>query len=96
MLVAVLAAGLTLTARAVPAADIGSAEDCQRAIDTDASTAREAAAVWARSGGGVPARLCEAAAPGELLAQGVDDAVPEIDLGEGYLVATPPEGLLEL
>lgn len=62
VLVAVLAAGLTLTARAVPAADIGSAEDCQRAIDTDASTAREAAAVWARSGGGVPARLCEAAA----------------------------------
>lgn len=57
-----LAAMLVLVAPAVHAADIGSAEDCQRAIDTDASAAREAAAVWARSGGGVAARLCEAAA----------------------------------
>ncbi len=62
LLLSVLAAGLSLAAPAVPAADIGSAEDCQRAIDADAPAAREAAAVWARSGGGVAARLCEAAA----------------------------------
>ena len=32
----------------------------------------------------------------EVLIPFVMDIVPEIDLGEGYLVATPPEGLLEL
>lgn len=32
----------------------------------------------------------------EVLIPFVMDIVPEIDLDEGYLVATPPEGLLEL
>jgi len=50
---------------ATPAAaevTIAAPEDCAPAIAADAAAAREAAAVWSRLGGGVPARLCEAAA----------------------------------
>ena len=42
------------------AAEIRSAEDCAAAVAADPAAAREAAAVWTRLGGGVPARLCEA------------------------------------
>jgi tetratricopeptide (TPR) repeat protein len=44
------------------AAEIRSAGECAAAVAADPASAREEAAVWARSGGGVPARLCEAAA----------------------------------
>ena len=52
---------LLLLVLATPAAaEIRSAEDCAAAISADPAAAREAAAVWTRLGGGVPARLCEA------------------------------------
>jgi tetratricopeptide (TPR) repeat protein len=54
---------IALLAAAAPAqAEIRRAADCAPAIAADAQAAREAAALWARTGGGVPARLCEAAA----------------------------------
>jgi tetratricopeptide (TPR) repeat protein len=53
---------LLLLAAAPAAADIRSAEDCAAAVAVDPAAAREAAAVWQRLGGGVPARLCEAEA----------------------------------
>ncbi len=43
-------------------AEIGSAEECTAAVAADPAAAREDAAIWSRMGGGVPARLCEAAA----------------------------------
>jgi tetratricopeptide (TPR) repeat protein len=51
-----------LLAAAPAAAEIRSAEDCAAAVAADPAAAREAAAVWQRLGGGVPARLCEAEA----------------------------------
>lgn len=56
-----LAAAATALAPAA-GAEIRSADACQPAIAADAAAAREDAAQWARLGGGVPARLCEAAA----------------------------------
>lgn len=56
-------AAVFLLATALPAiAEMGSVEECGPAIANNAEKAREDAAVWARGGGGVPARLCEAAA----------------------------------
>ncbi len=46
----------------VAAAEITSIEECGAAIEANPGIAREDAAVWYHSGGGVPARLCEAAA----------------------------------
>ena len=43
-------------------AEIASADACAAGVAADPARAREEAAVWARLGGGVPARLCEAAA----------------------------------
>ena len=43
-------------------AGITSPEECTAAIAADPEAAREDAALWSRTGGGVPARLCEAAA----------------------------------
>ncbi len=43
-------------------AEIASPEACEAAIAADPAAAREDAALWARTGGGVPARLCEGAA----------------------------------
>jgi tetratricopeptide (TPR) repeat protein len=53
---------LALLAAAPAAAEIRTPEACTAAIAADPASAREAAAVWERTGGGVPARLCEAAA----------------------------------
>jgi len=54
---------LAAAALAAPAtAEIASTEACEAAIAADPAAAREEAAVWSRSGGGVPARLCEGAA----------------------------------
>lgn len=47
-------------------AEIGSIEECGAAISADPESARENAAVWYHSGGGLPARLCEAAALEEM------------------------------
>ncbi len=54
---------------AAPAAhaEIRTTQDCTAAVAANPSAAREEAAIWERLGGGVPARLCEAAA---LAAQG--------------------------
>lgn len=51
-------------------AEVRSAEDCATAVAADPAAAREDAAVWARSGGGVAARLCEADALAALGANG--------------------------
>lgn len=68
-----LATALTLA----PAtqAEIRSADACAPAIAADAASAREDAAEWARLGGGVPARLCEAAA---LEALGADESAARL------------------
>ena len=52
------------------AAEIRSAEACAAAVAADPAAAREEAAIWARTGGGVPARLCEADALAALGAHG--------------------------
>jgi tetratricopeptide (TPR) repeat protein len=52
------------------AADIGSADACAAAVAADPAAAREEAALWARTGGGVAARLCEADALAALGAHG--------------------------
>ena len=52
------------------AAEIGSAEACKTAVAADPVAAREDAAAWARTGGGIPARLCEAEALAALGAHG--------------------------
>ena len=52
------------------AAEIGSAEACKIAVAADPVAAREDAAAWARTGGGIPARLCEAEALAALGAHG--------------------------
>ena len=52
------------------AAEIRTPDECNAAIAADPAAAREAAAVWQRMGGGVPARLCEAAALAALGAHG--------------------------
>lgn len=49
-----------LAAGPVRAEAIASAEACSAAVAADPAKAREAAALWERSGGGVAARLCEA------------------------------------
>lgn len=46
----------------IAAAEIGNSDDCRAALVADPARAREDAAVWERTGGGVPARLCSAAA----------------------------------
>ena len=51
-------------------ADIESAGACKAAVAVDPAAAREDAAAWARTGGGVPARLCEAEALAALGAHG--------------------------
>lgn len=43
-------------------AEISDTDACKAAVAADPAKAREDAAVWTRSGGGVPARLCEASA----------------------------------
>ncbi|MFT3974274.1 MAG: hypothetical protein QM699_12725 [Amaricoccus sp.] len=43
-------------------AEITNTDECKAALAADPAKAREDAAVWERSGGGVPARLCSAAA----------------------------------
>lgn len=43
-------------------AAIGNTDECKAALAADPGKAREDAAVWEREGGGVPARLCSAAA----------------------------------
>ncbi|WP_424932797.1 tetratricopeptide repeat protein [Amaricoccus macauensis] len=53
---------LLLPAPAPALADIGSTAECEAAIASDPQLAREEAGQWARSGGGVPAKICEAAA----------------------------------
>lgn len=62
---------LLLLLLAAPAeAEIRSAEDCAAAVASDPGAAREAAAVWERLGGGVPAQLCEADALAAMGAHG--------------------------
>jgi tetratricopeptide (TPR) repeat protein len=51
-------------------AEIRSAEGCAAAVAADPAMAREEAALWARTGGGVAARLCEADALAALGAHG--------------------------
>jgi tetratricopeptide (TPR) repeat protein len=58
----VIATALAAALAAPAAAEIASQSDCQVAIAADPAAAREEAAVWTRNGGGVNARLCEAAA----------------------------------
>lgn len=53
---------LALLAAASVRAEIRSSEECETAIAADPRMAREDAALWSRSGGGVEARVCEAAA----------------------------------
>ena len=55
---ALLAATLPVPAHAA----ITNTDECKAALAADPTRAREDAAVWERSGGGVPARLCSAAA----------------------------------
>ena len=52
------------------AAEVRSADACAAAVAADPAAAREEAALWARTGGGVPARLCEAEALAALGAHG--------------------------
>jgi len=52
------------------AAEIASPEACTAAVAADPAVAREEAALWARTGGGVPASLCEADALAALGAHG--------------------------
>lgn len=56
------AALLVATLPQLAAAEIADTDACKSAVIADPAKAREDAAVWARSGGGVPARLCEASA----------------------------------
>ncbi|HET9067903.1 MAG TPA: hypothetical protein VFN28_04610 [Amaricoccus sp.] len=53
---------IALLLAAPAAAEIRTPEACNAAVAADPAAAREAAALWQRSGGGVPARLCEASA----------------------------------
>jgi len=53
---------LSLAFASPVAAEITSTADCADAIRADPAGAREDAALWARTGGGVEARVCEAAA----------------------------------
>ena len=53
---------LLLAASPAAAAEIRTPAQCDAAVAADPAAAREAAAVWQRMGGGVPARLCEASA----------------------------------
>jgi TolA-binding protein len=53
---------LALLAAPAAQAEIRSADDCAAAVASNATAAREEAAIWTRLGGGVPARLCEAQA----------------------------------
>lgn len=58
-----IAAALFATTLPWPAAAaITNTDECKAALAGDPATAREDAAVWERNGGGVPARLCSAAA----------------------------------
>lgn len=58
-----IAAGLLAAALPIPAtAAITNTDECKAALAADPTKAREDAAVWEREGGGVPARLCSAAA----------------------------------
>ncbi len=84
-----LAAALGLAPAAAPA-EITSIETCRAAIDADPARAREDAALWSRSGGGIPARLCEAAA---LEAQGATASAARMltDLGSDAARAMPAE-----
>ncbi|HRO12914.1 hypothetical protein [Amaricoccus sp.] len=59
-----------LAAPPAQAVEVRTPEACNAAIAADPEAAREAAAVWQRMGGGVPARLCEAAALAALGAHG--------------------------
>lgn len=52
------------------AAEISSPDECRAAVAADPDQAREDAAIWFRSGGGVAARLCEADALSALGAHG--------------------------
>ncbi len=52
---------LTLSTPSAALAEINSIETCRAAIAADPVAAREEAAIWTRLGGGVEARLCEAA-----------------------------------
>ncbi|HET9067934.1 MAG TPA: hypothetical protein VFN28_04765 [Amaricoccus sp.] len=61
---------VALLAAAPASAEIRTPEACTAAIAADPAAAREAAALWQRTGGGVPARLCEAAALAALGAHG--------------------------
>ena len=61
---------LALSAATPAFAEIRSAEDCAAAVAADPAAAREDAALWARTGGGVAARLCEAEALAALGANG--------------------------
>lgn len=58
---AVVVFALVLAAPA-SAAEIRSAKECREAVAADAPSAREAASVWKRLGGGAGAELCEAEA----------------------------------
>lgn len=75
-----LAAALGI-APGIALAEIASVETCRTAIAADPAAAREDAALWTRSGGGIPARLCEAAA---LEAQGATASAARMltELGE--------------
>lgn len=65
LLRSVICLALLLSATASNA-EINSVETCRTAIAEDPQVAREDASVWFRNGGGVPARLCEAAALEEM------------------------------
>lgn len=66
---AVLTLAILSATAAGHADEIRSVEACEAVIAADPEAAREEAALWTRAGGGVPARLCEAAA---LEAMGAD------------------------
>lgn len=53
---------LAATLPGTVSAEIRNSDECRVALAADPFMAREDAAVWERSGGGVPARLCSAAA----------------------------------
>lgn len=59
-LIAALLAASVLPSAAL--AEISNTDECKAALAADPAKAREDAALWERSGGGVPARLCSAGA----------------------------------
>ena len=73
-----IAAVISSVAAAASAEEITSADQCDAAVAANPASAREAAAVWYRLGGGTAARLCEASA---LEAMGADTTAAQLLTG---------------